>query len=213
VVTKLEKLQDLVQTHIELAQLCIEANDGNVWSADLWFNAAFKRSIQVLDGFSEMVRRRNISCAGALLRVQIDTALRLFACSLMDANEYVAAALKGEKLDKLKDRNGQNLRDKYVIGQLIQVRPDLAWLERVYDRTSGFVHMSGIHLFAVAEVSGPRCIETYIGLCDDRWTDAQMVETVDAFGEVTDVVVWLGVQWLDQKSGMSTTTRSSPNKE
>jgi hypothetical protein len=194
VVTKLEKLQGLIQTHIELAQLCIEANDGNVWSADLWFNAAIKRSIQVVDGFSEMVRRRNISCAGALIRVQIDTALRLFACSLTDANVYVAAALKGERLDKLKNVNGKPLRDNYVNGEMIKVRPDLAWLDSLYKRTSDFVHMSGTHLFAVAEVSGPRSIETYIGLCDDRWTDAQMVEAVDAFGEVTDVVVWLGVQ-------------------
>ena len=58
---KLETLQAKIQDHVELAQLCMEADGGNVHTPDLWINAGIRRSMQVLDGFTAMVRARNIS--------------------------------------------------------------------------------------------------------------------------------------------------------
>ena len=62
VLARLDRLETAAPEHIKLGQLCMEADDGNVFSADLWVNAALKRSLQVLDGFSAMVRARNATC-------------------------------------------------------------------------------------------------------------------------------------------------------
>ena len=196
---KLDKLHGTIKTHIEIAQLCVEADDGNVFFADLWINAAIKRSIQLVDGFVVMVRKRNVSCAGALLRLQIDTALRLFACFQVNTNDYVVRALKGERLDKFKDQNGIKLTDAHLVDELSKTRSDFRWLKGVYQQTSGFVHMSGLHIFAIAEVRGEMTLSQEITLFDDRWSEAHLIEAIDTFGAATDIVIWLVVQWFNRK--------------
>ncbi len=201
---KLDAFQGKIQEHVEVAQLCMEADGGNIHTPDLWINAGIRRSMQVQDGFTEMVRARNISCAGALLRVQIDTALRLFVCTLMNADDFTAAALKGERLNRLKDRNGESLTDKYLVDELSKLTPGFAWVSHVYHRTSGFIHMSGTHMLVMAEVGaevGEDMAVTFeINLSDDRWPEGEMAIAVDRFSDATDIVLWLVRTWLDQKS-------------
>ena len=205
---KLDTLQAKIQDHVELAQLCMEADGGNVHTPDLWINAGIRRSMQVLDGFTAMVRARNISCAGALLRVQIDTALRLFACTRMNADDFTAAALKGERLDRLTDRTGKRLTDGYLVDELSKVTPRFAWLKDVYARTSGFIHMSGNHIFVIAETGGDNTMTVEIKLSDDRWPKAEMAIAVDTFSDATDIVLWLVTTWLDRKSEYPAIRRS-----
>lgn len=198
---KLDALHGKIQDHVHVAQLCMSADGGKVHTPDLWINAGIRRSMQVLDGFTSMVRARNISCAGALLRVQIDTALRLFACTLMNADELTAAALKGERLDRLTDRNGKRLTDRHLIDELTKLMPRFAWLNHVYERTSGFIHMSGLHMLVMAEVGQDMDFRFEISLSDDRWPEGEMSIAIDTFRDATDIVLWLVRTWLDQKSG------------
>ena len=198
---KLEKLQAKIPDHIELARLCIEANDGNVHSPDLWVNAAIRRSMQVLDGYVAMVRSRNLTCAGSLLRVQLDTAMRLFASTLVsDVDEFVGHLLKGGRLDKLKDRDGRRLTDGYLAKRLSEFSPGLDWVPRVYESTCDFIHMSGRHMLNMAEIKEELTLEISIALHDDRWPEKHMAEAVYAFDRASDVILGLVYKWWEQKS-------------
>jgi hypothetical protein len=202
VTEKLDRLESTLEAHLEVARLCIEANDGAVYPVDLWVNAAIRRSMQVLSGFTAMVRARNATCAGALLRIQLDTVLRLFACTLVsDPREFIQHLLSGRRLDKFRDRNGHQLRDRYLVEQFAALDAKFAWVPNVYSATSGFVHMSGRHMLNMSRVTGELKIEHHIGVHDDRWPEAQMAEGVDSFGEATDALLWLVVGWLERKSG------------
>ena len=44
---------------------------------DFYFLAALDRAIHLIDGFLWMLEKRNITCAGVLLRLQIDSCLRV----------------------------------------------------------------------------------------------------------------------------------------
>ncbi len=211
VADKLDALQCKIQDHIDVAQLCMEADGGNVHTPDLWINAGIRRSMQVLDGFIAMVRARNISCAGALLRVQIDTALRLFACTLM-TDDLVATALSGERLDRLEDRNGKRLTDRHLIDELTKLTPRFAWLSEVYSRTSGFIHMSGNHMLVMADVGQERAVTFEISLSDDRWPEAEMAVAVDTFSDATDIALWLVTTWLDQKAGYAAVRQAASQR-
>lgn len=46
---------------------------------DLGFAALLNRSQQLTDGFIAMVKARNLTCAAALLRLQLDNCMRLYA--------------------------------------------------------------------------------------------------------------------------------------
>ncbi|MGO9916323.1 MAG: hypothetical protein ACLQIB_16705 [Isosphaeraceae bacterium] len=209
---KLEALQGKIRDHVELAQLCMEADGGNVHTPDLWINAGIRRSMQILDGFTAMVRARNISCAGALLRVQIDTALRLFACTLVNPDDFTVAALKGERLDRLTDQTGKRLTDAYLVDKLSKVTPRFAWLRDVYERTSGFIHMSGNHMLVMAEVGQDMAVTFEISLSDDRWPEGEMARAADTFSDATDIVLWLVTTWLDQKSTYLAVRQAAPRE-
>ena len=50
----------------------------------------------------------------------------------MNADDFTAAALKGERLDRLTDRTGKRLTDGYLVDELSKVTPRFAWLKDVY---------------------------------------------------------------------------------
>ena len=81
--------------------------------------------------------------------MQIDTALRFSALSLVDDPEAFADAVLGdERIDRLTDRNGERLRDAYLVERLVGVAP---WLPEVYACTSAYIHLSGQHIFSAIQ--------------------------------------------------------------
>ena len=133
--------------------------------------------------------------------MQLDIGLRLFGSSLVeDVNDFVGHALKFGRIDRYQDRSGNLLQDRYLVDRLSELSPKLAWVRTVYAFTSGFVHMSARQMLNMAEITGDRTIEFEIARHDDLWPEAEMGETVDTFLHATDLVLWLVLQWLDQKS-------------
>ena len=122
----------------------------------------------------------------------------------MNADDFTAAALKGERLDRLTDRNGKKLTDRYLVDELSKLTPRFAWVSHVYNRTSGFIHMSGIHMLVMVEageeVGEDMAVTFEINLSDDRWPECEMAIAVDRFSDATDIVLWLVTTWFNQKS-------------
>lgn len=56
---------------------------------DFYFLAALDRAIHLIDGFLWMLEKQNITCAGALLRLQIDNCLRVYAPYIAENREDV----------------------------------------------------------------------------------------------------------------------------
>jgi hypothetical protein len=202
---EVELLRGKIKDHIQLAFLCIQAADGNTYNPDLWVNAAVRRSIQVLDGFATMVLARNLTCCGAMLRTQLDTAMRLFASTIVsDADAFVSHMMGGGKLDHFRDRAGVKLTDRHLCQELSKFDPEYGWVPRVYAATCEFVHMSGRHVTYMAEVTGERTISYDIQLHDDRWPERSMLESIRVFGATTDVILSFVHSWLLQKSSYTT---------
>lgn len=112
----------------------------NLLDIDLCFCGLLDRSIRLADGFIPMVKNRNLTCAGALLRLQLDNCLRLYALYIADdEGAVVTALLNGDKIDKLKDKKGNQMRDTYLKNELGNIDSQLPI---VYENTSGFIHFS-----------------------------------------------------------------------
>lgn len=138
-ITKLDRLKEEVTRQLVGA---VTADEGRVFSTDLVALGAARRTYALIDGFVALLRQRNPLCCGALLRLQLDTAMRFFACWLVDKPEEVASALRDDRhLDKIKSRDGKRLADAYLHEELSKQYGD--WVSRVYGNTSGFVHFTG----------------------------------------------------------------------
>jgi hypothetical protein len=129
----LSRLEALDRTQLKLAKNMIKAYDGAMYAIDLFISGALNRSLALSDGFKVLVKSKNLICAGAILRLQIDTAIKIFAGTLVnDTNNFVSDVLKGKHIRNLKDRDGNKMTDRYLVEKLSD---DYPWLPSVYDKT------------------------------------------------------------------------------
>lgn len=195
---KLGQLKDQVTQQLVSAWT---ADEARLFSTDLVALGVARRTYAVVEGFVTLLRQRNPLCCGALLRLQLDTAMRFYACWLVDKPEEVALALLDDRhLDKIKSREGKWLADAYLHEQLSKQYGD--WVSRVYRNTSGFVHFTGRAMLDASTKHDADARSKTVSLQGPGriWTEPEMVEMVSAFVESVGITVNLLYSWSYTKS-------------
>lgn len=185
----LARLDPLDRKHIEIGLVMTEAYGGVIYGIDLLAYGALNRSKAHLVGFKELIRLRNMICAGAILRLQLDTALRFSAAWLVDdPHKFAIEVLGGSKIRNMRDRSGNKMTDAYLVSTLGK---DFEWIPRVYERTSGYIHFSSVHIFSAISMKDQanRTIELKISEIDKELPDEIYIEAIDAFEAVTGVLL------------------------
>ena len=136
ILEQVEALKGSRKDHIDLLYKIMNTDERAIYGVDLVVIAVVHRSISLIDGFVRMVEDRNVLCANALLRLQLDNIIRLYACWLVDDPHSIALRLlEGKPLRKVKSRDGQALSDRYLVSEASKLYP---WLNKVYEKASGF---------------------------------------------------------------------------
>jgi hypothetical protein len=192
----------LDRAHLELGKQMFEAFGGAMYGMDLLAAGALNRSKAHIAGFRALLEARNLICAGALLRLQLDTAMRFYAAFLVDQpHDFALAVLRGERVRNIKDRDGRKMTDAYLAQKLGE---EFAWVPRVYERTSGYVHLSSIHLLSALGASegvlDERLLSIKISSEDKELPDTIYIEATDAFRAATDVFLRYLHGWVFTKA-------------
>lgn len=194
----IEYLRAGKDAHLELLARILDADEGKFFHVDFVVIAAMNRSMALIDGFTLLVEHKNALSAVPLIRMQIDNVIRLYACWLVREPPVVAEALLADQpLNKIKSRTGDKLTDKYLYEAASKHYP---WIPEVYRQTSGFVHLSGRHIFApITELDdSTRRMTTSIG-GGREWKEQEMLESVSAFIDATKCLLHLCASWLQTK--------------
>ena len=70
-----------------------------LYKEDLFFTSALDRSVALLDGIVNMLKERNLSCVGILVRSQIDNCMRIFAAFIAkDKIAFMDGFIQGKRL-------------------------------------------------------------------------------------------------------------------
>lgn len=139
-----QEIEERIATLQSLRREAISLSRGMIGESllqeDLFFCAAADRCIRLIDGFIPMLRNRNLTCAGVLLRMQMDNCMRTYAAFIAeDRNAVVNCIIDGNPINKRKDVNGKKMMDGYLKDELTKMDP---LFSRVYDNASGYVHLS-----------------------------------------------------------------------
>ena len=196
---RVQRIHDTEGEHLDLLQQIVSADFGNVFGVDLVAIAAIHRSLALIDGFVVLVQRNNPLCALALLRLQLDSVMRLFACTLVaDPHSLASDLLQDRPLATIKSAGGHKLTDRFLHERLSEIYP---WVTPVYENTSGFIHLSQRHM--IAPVSGvdsnTRSVTFDVGAKRVRWPTEKVVEALDAFAEATQALLDQCRSWLQIK--------------
>ncbi len=211
---RLASLEPMEQAHLEIGLTMTQAYGDAVYGMDLLAYGALNRSKAHIAGFKQLIRSRNMICAGALLRLQLDTALRFAAAWLAkNPHEFATAVLGGAKVSDLRDVSGKHMTDGYLVSRLGK---EYEWVPRVYKRTSGYVHFSSVHvLSAVSKTDAKtRMIELKISEVDSALLpDEIYLEAIDAFQAATEILLRYVHGWAFTKANPDIKSRKQEKRE
>ena len=165
-----------------------KADGGAVYGFDLLANAAINRALALSSGFRTLILERNLVCAGPLVRLQLDTSLRLYAGFIVEKpHDFAIKVFAGKHIRRLKDKDGNSMTDRYLVEKLAKQYP---WIESVYERASDYVHLSGTHILSSVELIDKQ--SDVIGLkasfLDKPLSDDIYIDAINAFRQCTRIV-------------------------
>ena len=195
---QLKKLQDVFEIITARGKSMYEAYNGALYGVDFLAGAALNRTLANSQAFISLIESRNLVIAGALLRIQLDTAMRFYAVFLVDKpHDFAIKILEGERLDLQKDRDGKKLSDRYLSEKLNE---DFPWVKRVYQSTSGYIHLSGTHIHHTMSLAdGDLAVGVKLSPKDRDLPDELYIETIEAFIESIKILLKYIDGWIFTK--------------
>ena len=105
-------LENYRENLIQLGKSKMGQIGGGISKTDFVLLGIIQRSIELNKGFIALIDQWNLLCAAPVIRLQIDTLLRLkYMSTLEDSEEISSRLLNGESINRFKDKEGKNLSD------------------------------------------------------------------------------------------------------
>src|ERR1039458_2469441 len=113
------------------------------------------RSLDLVDSFLWSFNRWNLSTAAPAVRMQVDNVLRLSLLSRAGPGPVVDLLLSGDPLNKIRDPLAAPDKKLKLTDESLRLyaRERFPWLDLVYEKSSGWVHFSAVHIGVTLEIS------------------------------------------------------------
>ena len=193
----LEELKGSVQLHHDYTKFLLEINH---YPLDYLAVAVLNRSLSLISGFCTLIENENFVAAMALVRLQLDNCLRFSAIWLTEnPQEFAMQIIGGTKVEKIKDRDGNLMRDSYLRDKMNKEYP---WVTSVYNHTSGYIHLSNRHISsAMRPGAEDHTVEIKVGIKDQFVTADEYLEAIGAVTEITQILLGYVNHWGCTKRG------------
>lgn len=191
----LAQISTLIECHFHEGR---KIASGDIFPADALALAALNRSLALMRSFDLLMRNEGYIAAGALLRMQLDNAIRLHGIFMLTENPHAIAdqMFGGKKLDSMKSRDGNRLQDKVLRDEFVKVFP---WADIAYRFGSDFVHLSGQHIVHFVKrsplINSGQGRSFTIGDDDAHVSDGAKISLAENFELVTRSVLEVVRRW------------------
>jgi len=177
----------------------------NMGMIDFFIIGVVKRSLDLVDGFILTISNWNLICAAPIIRMHLDTLLRLNYISKVppkEADKLILHIMNGEPLNKFKDSEGKGLNDTRLRKYLKDVFP---WIDNVYKQTSKFIHFSERHMFVPVYSTNneKRIVNFAIHKGSHNVKEEQITEYYNVFIIITDSIIKFINSWGERKRNLS----------
>ncbi len=198
--TLLNNLDDSTDDLISLGKKTVETY--SIYNYDLFCIGVLNRSVNLIRGFTRLVRDNNFIAAGPLVRIHLDTLLRLYASTLVSygLDEFALKVLSGKKISNLKDSEGNRMTDGYLASKISEV-DGLHWVPDFYKTGSGYVHFSDLLIFKSTSLhpEKERVLIGSIGKHDEFINENEKISAAIRMNQVTINIAALITLWKRQK--------------
>jgi len=187
---ELEKEIDFLESKEKrLIEIATKLNSGKFYPLDFLSNAVINRSLKLIFGFTTLLKDENFIAASHLVRCHLDNIIRFSASWLVeDPHDFATKVIDGVKIDSLKDKKGELMKDWYLRNLLNDEYP---WITNVYKESSGYIHFSSKHIFSTIHSldSENRTMQFSFSKKDVDIDMTLKIEVVHCMGEITDILL------------------------
>jgi len=202
----LDELEIKIKTLTEVSKASMLTPPG-FYTFDIFVNGLLNRSVNLLMGFILLMRQNNFIAAAPLVRLHLDSLLRLYAPQLIDYNvdDFALKVIGGTPVRKLKDKDNQKMTDSRLV-EKISEHEAFNWVQKVYDTGNAYVHYSDQLVFAAIKVKDKyeRIVNFTVGQHDDFIPITEKHGAVHWMHEITDGLLFLTYSWVKQKESYQT---------
>ena len=198
---KREKVDNYCDKLLEAGQNAVGYK--KLYNMDFLVIGVVKRSVDLVGGFILTIDNWNFISAAPIIRMQLDTLLRLIYISKISPKEaeyLINHIMDGKRLNHLKDPKGKKLNDSLLRKYAEKYFPRV---NDVYEQTSKFIHFSERHMFgSIYNINNKKRIvkfAIYKGSYNVQKQD--VIEYYDVFITITDTIIKFINTWGTIKRG------------
>lgn len=197
---ELNKLNEWISNLPKIGMETLGGGDKPMYVLDFIIIGVVKRSLSLASGLHDLVKAKNMTCARAIVRMELDTVSRLLAYTYVaEPSDMAKAIIGGKALNSFKCREGKKLRDSYLIDKMNEKYP---WAKEVYKYTSGYVHFSERQVFDSIDYSldsnEERIIQFQVSKEDHNFPEESWVEIVECFNEMLSILGHLLITYRNE---------------
>ncbi len=160
---------------------------------DLLLFSSLNRTVNINRAFSDLMRNNNFIAAAPLVRINLDTLLRLYAARISEfnINQFALEVRKGKHIRNMKAFNSkEKLTDTYLVKKMAEIEKK-EWVEQIYQAGNSFVHFCDNIISSSEKIvnSGEKTILTTIGFHDSFIPDDQKLGAVIWMNKTVDAII------------------------
>lgn len=175
------------------------------YAFDIFVTGLLNRSVNLVKGFISLMKDKNFIAAAPLVRLHLDSLLRLFAPQLInfDIDQFALKVIGGTHIRQIKDKETQKMTDARLV-EKISTLEAFHWVKQVYDTSNTYIHYSDHLIFAAMKATGEKGqVNFTVGQHDEFIPDAEKHGAAHWMNEITDGIIFLTQSWIEQKSSYS----------
>ena len=176
----------------------------NVEVFDFFLIAALNRTVNISKAYTNLIRENNFIAAAPLVRINIDTLLRLYASIIceFDRNTFASKVMKGELIKKMKLRGTKiDLRDDTLYIELSKIK-GMEWVSEIYKAGSSFIHLEKSHIFSSLKIAdeNERTVLTSVGFHDSFIPESDKYGSTIWMNLIVDSIIQQAQLWMYEKA-------------
>jgi hypothetical protein len=171
---------------------------------DIYLIASLNRTVNISKAYTSLIRDNNFIAAAPLVRINIDTLLRLYASiiSEFDRNTFASKVIGGELIKKMKlSGTNEKLSDFTLYTEISKVK-NMEWVAKIYKVGSSFVHLEKSHIFSSLKVKDEkeRLVYMSIGFHDTFIPESEKFGSAYWMNKIIDSIIQQAQIWMLEKA-------------
>ena len=160
--------------HAALSEVYKLMMERGSFPTDLYTNSIINRAMAINDGYIKLAKINNYIAAVPYIRMQMDNCICLYAgCLVDDVWKLVDHFVAGKRLSKLRDKQRNQLYEKYIVQKMNKGFPKFKQLYELYNDE---VHLSDRHFSSSLFMTDNNRVE--LALNTEQFTvDAEIYNT------------------------------------